>query len=99
VGRDLGSSIEKMHPWQGKLRSCTVPPCASITCLTIASPSPKPVRFWALTSKERRALSGMFTTESVRALLTSLNSRADGEAFELLDAAYWVKCCSSLSRL
>ena len=56
-------------------------------------------RFWALTSEERKALSQMLEDDSVRATLTSLRGRSKDERIELLDAAYWMKGCSSLGRL
>lgn len=56
-------------------------------------------RFWALTPEERKALSQMFGSDSVRLTLTSLRSREKDDPVELLDAAYWMKGCSSLGRL
>ncbi len=56
-------------------------------------------RFWPLSAEERDAISGLFETEAVRRLLTLLRSREDDAPVEMLDAAYWVKGCSSLGRL
>jgi len=56
-------------------------------------------RFWALIPAERKALSQMLEDDSVRATLTSLRGRSKDEPIELLDAAYWMKGCSSLGRL
>jgi uncharacterized protein (DUF2252 family) len=56
-------------------------------------------RFWALTPEERKALSQMFASDTIRSALTSLRGRAEDEPIELLDAAYWMKGCSSLGRL
>jgi uncharacterized protein (DUF2252 family) len=56
-------------------------------------------RFWALTAEERTGLAGLFSDEGVRALLTSLESRDGGDPVSLVDAAYWMKGCSSLGRL
>jgi uncharacterized protein (DUF2252 family) len=56
-------------------------------------------RFWALTSEERKALSRMFASDSIRPMLSSLRGRAKEEPIKLLDAAYWMKGCSSLGRL
>jgi uncharacterized protein (DUF2252 family) len=55
--------------------------------------------FWALTREERSALGGLFEQEPIRALLTGLQSRDSGDPVELVDAAYWMKGCSSLGRL
>jgi len=56
-------------------------------------------RFWVLAPEERKALTEMFATNSVRATLTALRDRANDDPIELLDAAYWMKGCSSLGRL
>lgn len=53
-------------------------------------------RFWPLTDEERKAVEKLAGTETFRKLLTSLNSRSDDAPVELVDAAYWVKGCSSL---
>jgi uncharacterized protein (DUF2252 family) len=45
------------------------------------------------------ALSQMFASDSVRPTLISLGARAKDDPIELLDAAYWMKGCSSLGRL
>jgi uncharacterized protein (DUF2252 family) len=41
----------------------------------------------------------MFAGETVHPALTSLRSRAEDDPVELIDAAYWMKGCSSLGRL
>jgi uncharacterized protein (DUF2252 family) len=56
-------------------------------------------RFWALIPEERKALSHMFASDSMRPTLTSLRGRTKDDPIELLDAAYWMKGCSSLGRL
>lgn len=56
-------------------------------------------RFWALTDEERAALRALFEQESIRDLLTRLQSREDDAPVSLVDAAYWMKGCSSLGRL
>jgi uncharacterized protein (DUF2252 family) len=56
-------------------------------------------RFWALTLDERKALEQMFTGKSLRPTLTALRSQGQDDTIELLDAAYWLKGCSSLGRL
>ena len=55
-------------------------------------------RFWALTGEERLALTDLFRTDDIRAMLTKLKSRDSNDDISLL-AAYWVKGCSSLGRL
>ena len=56
-------------------------------------------RFWALTGRERRALDALFASDAARPVLTALRGRAATDAIALLDAAYWLKGCSSLGRL
>jgi len=56
-------------------------------------------KFWALTKDEHAALGELCAGEDVRAMVTSLKHRADGAPVEVVDAAYWMKGCSSLGRL
>lgn len=56
-------------------------------------------RFWALSPAERRELDQLFQQDEVRKLATCLKSRDDKDKVKLLDAAYWMKGCSSLGRL
>jgi uncharacterized protein (DUF2252 family) len=56
-------------------------------------------RFWALTKTERQGLEKLFRSDDVRGLITSLKGRGDGDKIEVVDAAYWMKGCSSLGRL
>jgi uncharacterized protein (DUF2252 family) len=56
-------------------------------------------KFWALTNEERSAVEGLFQEKAVRDLLTMLQSRASSDPVTLVDAAYWMKGCSSLGRL
>ncbi len=56
-------------------------------------------RFWPLSKGENKAIGELFDTEKVRRLVTSLRSREDDAPIKILDAAYWMKGCSSLGRL
>ena len=56
-------------------------------------------RFWALTNEERAGIKSLFAEESARRMLTHLKGRDDKDPVKLVDAAYWVKGCSSLGRL
>ena len=56
-------------------------------------------KFWALTDEERSTLDALFQQPEVRALVLSLNNRPDDDTVELVDAAYWMKGCSSLGKL
>jgi uncharacterized protein (DUF2252 family) len=55
--------------------------------------------FWPLEDRERDAIDELFKQDDVRKLATALRDRKDTAAVEVLDAAYWVKGCSSLGRL
>lgn len=66
---------------------------------TVKPTIPLGKRFWTLTSEERSALGDMFADETVRPALAALRGGAKDDPIELLDAAYWMKGCSSLGRL
>ncbi|MDR3385644.1 MAG: DUF2252 family protein [Rudaea sp.] len=52
--------------------------------------------FWPLLKSERSAVARLFREELLRVLLTKLRHRDSDSGVVLLDAAYWVKGCSSL---
>ncbi|HEY5008658.1 MAG TPA: DUF2252 family protein, partial [Caulobacteraceae bacterium] len=56
-------------------------------------------KFWKLESDERDEIAGLFKQDSVHEMVTGLNQRDDDAPIEVLDAAYWMKGCSSLGRL
>lgn len=53
-------------------------------------------RFWSLADEEREAIAGVVALEDVRRLVALLESRNDDASISLIDAAFWVKGCSSL---
>ncbi|MEP6604889.1 MAG: DUF2252 family protein [Nitrosospira sp.] len=55
--------------------------------------------FWPISKKERDAIESLFEIKAVSHLATSLSSRDENAAVKVLDAAYWVKGCSSLGKL
>lgn len=55
--------------------------------------------FWPLSPEEETAIKTLFERETVSHLATSLSHRDEGASVKVLDAAYWVKGCSSLGRL
>ena len=55
-------------------------------------------KFWTLTKEERNPIEALFETKRIRKLVTALNSRDDDAQIEFVDAAYWIKGCSSLGR-
>src|ERR1700753_1971031 len=56
-------------------------------------------KFWPLSRPEREAIDELFSAPLLRHLATSLRSREDDAHVEVLDAAYWMKGCSSLGLL
>jgi uncharacterized protein (DUF2252 family) len=56
-------------------------------------------QFWPITKSETREIERLFESEELRELATMLRSRKDDARVKLLDAAYWMKGCSSLGRL
>ena len=56
-------------------------------------------KFWTLTDAERDGLNALFATEDVRHALAALKGRKDDDPVTLVDAAYWMKGCSSLGTL
>jgi uncharacterized protein (DUF2252 family) len=53
-------------------------------------------RFWRLDDTERKAIETLVGLEPIRELVTLLESRNDACTISFLDAAFWVKGCSSL---
>ncbi|HUS32793.1 MAG TPA: DUF2252 family protein [Kofleriaceae bacterium] len=53
-------------------------------------------RFWPLARVEREAVEQLVSIPELASLVTRLEHRADNATVELVDAAYWVKGCSSL---
>jgi uncharacterized protein (DUF2252 family) len=60
---------------------------------------PLGTRFWPLNGREKKEILRLFRRDDVRRLVTVLRSRKDDAPIKVLDAAYWVKGCSSLGRL
>ena len=60
---------------------------------------PLGAKFWPLARHERDQIEQLCETPALRHLATSLRSREDDAAVEVLDAAYWMKGCSSLGLL
>jgi hypothetical protein len=60
---------------------------------------PRGKRFWPLADEQKREIERIFPTKEVGPLVTALRTRRDDAGVEVLDAAYWMKGCSSLGRL
>ncbi|ACK52473.1 conserved hypothetical protein [Methylocella silvestris BL2] len=56
-------------------------------------------RFWPISGAEKRDIVRLVEAAPVRRLATMLRSRDDDATVQLLDAAYWMKGCSSLGLL
>ena len=56
-------------------------------------------RFWPVSKSEREQIEALFAQETLSRLVTGLRGRPDMGKVTVLDAAYWVKGCSSLGRL
>jgi uncharacterized protein (DUF2252 family) len=55
--------------------------------------------FWPISRAEKREIDKLFAERDVRRLVTSLQKRDDKDKVRVLDAAYWMKGCSSLGKL
>jgi len=53
-------------------------------------------RFWKSSRFERHSLELLFQHDDIQAMVTSLKYRNDSATIDFLDAAYWMKGCSSL---
>jgi uncharacterized protein (DUF2252 family) len=55
-------------------------------------------RFWPVSLTERKEIRATFNEPEVRKLITCLHDRNSKDPVEVLDAAFWMKGCSSLGR-
>jgi uncharacterized protein (DUF2252 family) len=60
---------------------------------------PKGKNFWPLSKSEKNGIKQLFEKREMLELVTTLKSRDDNAKIEVLDAAFWVKGCSSLGLL
>jgi uncharacterized protein (DUF2252 family) len=60
---------------------------------------PLGARFWPVSKAERAEIQALFDEKAITELATNLRGRPDTGDVVMLDAAYWVKGCSSLGRL
>lgn len=56
-------------------------------------------RFWPLTQEEKRGIQRLLATADAQRLITCMHNRDEKDKVTLVDAAYWMKGCSSLGRL
>ena len=55
--------------------------------------------FWALSDDEKWNIGILLDSPHIKQLILSLNKRSQRAKVELVDAAYWIKGCSSLGKL
>ncbi len=55
--------------------------------------------FWPVTDPERKEIESLFADKAICQVVTMIESRDDGASVEMIDAAYWMKGCSSLGSL
>lgn len=60
---------------------------------------PQGKNFWPLSKSEKNVITQLFEKRDILELVTTLKSRDNNAKIEVLDAAYWVKGCSSLGLL
>ena len=60
---------------------------------------PRGRTFWQVASEERARLVELFDQETIRTVIAGLHGRDTSDGVALVDAAYWIKGCSSLGRL
>ena len=56
-------------------------------------------RFWAPSDDEKWQIGVLLDSPQVKSLILAFNRRSEKACVELVDAAYWVKGCSSLGKL
>ncbi len=56
-------------------------------------------KFWSLTEEERKQLGDLLEKPTLHKFVETICGKADGDELKLLDAAYWMKGCSSLGLL
>ena len=56
-------------------------------------------RFWKLSDNELKAIDDLFAEDRACKLMTQLKGRPDDAKVKVVDAAYWMKGCSSLGKL
>ncbi len=56
-------------------------------------------RFWPLSEEERKAIDELLHAAEPRRMFTQLKGREDDAKVKVVDAAYWMKGCSSLGKL
>jgi len=95
----VGPKPESVRLVMKRAMNCTWKHLAQERIEDVKPTIPLGERFWPLSKPEKQAIQRLFADAGVRRLVTSLKSRKDGARIKVLDAAYWMKGCSSLGRL
>jgi len=56
-------------------------------------------KFWAVSDEEKWNIGLLLDSQPVKSLILSINKRSERARVELVDAAYWIKGCSSLGKM
>jgi uncharacterized protein (DUF2252 family) len=56
-------------------------------------------KFWPVTDGERQEIESLFDRDDICRVVTMIEGRDDDATVEMIDAAYWMKGCSSLGSL
>jgi uncharacterized protein (DUF2252 family) len=99
LGADLGPKPESVRVVMRKAMQRTWKHLAKERLENVKPTIPLGERFWPLSALEKKAVQSLFAGDEVRHLVTSLKSRKNNAHVEVLDAAYWMRGCSSLGRL
>ncbi len=101
-GGKPGAEAEKIPPIQKVMRSAVSRQWRNLAKEHLRDVTPKiPLgkKLWPLTESERKRIDDLFDEATERDLVNKLNGGEDDTPIKVVDAAYWVKGCSSLGRL
>jgi uncharacterized protein (DUF2252 family) len=98
-GFDEIREVEEPEPVRRVLKKAATASWKSLAAEDLEGTSPTlPLGkyFWPLSQREKRDIERLVADKEMHRLATRLRSRDDDEEVKLVDAAYWVKGCSSL---
>ena len=101
-GRASAAKATSIDPIQRVMKQAVRRTWKHLAKERIENPSPRiPLgkRFWPMTPEERDEVQQLFKGETGRQIATCISGDDSDLKIKLLDAAYWVKGCSSLGRL
>ena len=100
-GFDESRGIEEPEPVRRVAKKAATASWKSLAAEDLEGTNPSlPIGkcFWPLSRQEKRDIERLVADKEMHRLATRLRSRDDNEEVKLIDAAYWVKGCSSLGR-